>query len=297
MKNIKLLITDLDDTIWDWLSMWYNSFLPYFTDIKEISGIEEDALIESFKKLHQKYHSSEVSFAYNDLVGLKKEDKKNIEQKKSKNGRSIIHNYYYNKKHNLNLYPNVLSTLLKIKSKGTLIVGFTESNSFFTQYRIKTLDIDGLFDSIYTPADVGMPKKVKRYYEKGYWDLKDTKIRILPKRTKKPNPEILLKIAKDYMVPLNEIVYIGDKLDRDIYMAKSANITNVHVTYGDNINNEAYSLLKRVTHWTKSEVEREIQFNKNINNKTIKPDYSIEDFKDLLNLFNFIPWKIIRKLK
>ena len=290
MKNIKLLITDLDDTIWDWVSMWYNSFLPYFTDIKEISGIEEDALIESFKKLHQKYHSSEASFVYNDLDGLKKEEKKNIEQKKSKNGRSIIHNYYYNKKHNLNLYPNVLSTLLKIKSKGTLIVGFTESNSFFTQYRIKTLDIDGLFDSIYTPADIGIPKKVKRYYEEGYWDLKDTKIRILPKRTKKPNPEILLKIAKDYMVPLNEIVYIGDKLDRDIYMAKSSNITSIYAAYGSNINNKAYNLLKKVTHWTKLEVERDIKFKKNINNKTIKPDYSINDFKKLLNLFNFIPW-------
>ncbi len=289
MKNIRLLITDLDDTIWDWLSMWYNSFLPYFTDIKEISGIEEDVLIESFKKLHQKYHSSEVSFAYNDLDGLKKEEKKNIEQKKSKNGRSIIHNYYYNKKHNLNLYPNVLSTLLKIKSKGTLIVGFTESNSFFTQYRIKTLDIDGLFDSIYTPADIGIPKKVKRYYEEDYWDLKDTKIRILPKGTKKPNPEILLKIAKDYIVPLKEIVYIGDKLDRDIYMANSSNITSIYAVYGSNINNKAYNLLKKVTHWTKLEVEREIIFKKNINKKTIKPDYSINDFKELLNLFNFIP--------
>lgn len=293
MKKIKLLITDLDDTVWDWLSMWYNSFLPYFTDIKEISGIEEDALIESFKKLHRKYHSSEVSFAYNDLDGLKKEDKKNIEQRKSKNGRSIIHNYYYNKKHNLNLYPNVLSTFVKIKSKGTLIVGFTESNSFFTQYRIKILDIDGLFDSIYTPADVGIPKKVKRYHEKGYWDLKDTEIRILPKRTKKPNPEILLKIAKDYIVPLNEIAYIGDKLDRDIYMAKSSNITSIHAAYGGDINNKAYNLLKKVTHWTKSEVEREIKFKKNINYKTIKPDYSINDFKELLNLFNFIPWENI----
>ena len=296
MKNIKLLITDLDDTIWDWVSMWYNSFLPYFTDIKEISGIKEEVLINSFKKLHQKYHSSEVSFAYNELDGLKKKDKKNIEQKKNKNNRSIIHNYYHNKKHNLNLYPNVLSTLLTIKNKKTLIVGFTESNSFFTQYRIKTLNIDGLFDSIYTPEDVGMPKRVKRFYEKGYWDLKDTKIRILPKKTKKPNPEILLNIAKDYMVPLNEIVYIGDKLDRDIYMAKSANITNIHAAYGNKINIEAYSLLRRVTHWTKSEVEREIQFNKNINNKNIEPDYTIKDFKDLLDLFNFVPWKI-RKLK
>lgn len=291
MKNIKLLITDLDDTIWNWVSMWYNSFSPYFTDIKEISGIKEDVLINSFKKLHQKYHSSEVSFEYNELDGLKKEDKKNIEQKKDKNSRSIIHNYYYNKKHNLNLYPNVLSTLLTIKNKKTLIVGFTESNSFFTQYRIKTLNIDGLFDSIYTPEDVGIPKKVKRFYEKGYWDLKDTKIRILPKKTKKPNPKILSDIAKDYMVPLNEIIYIGDKLDRDIYMAKSANITNIHVAYRNNINIDAYNLLRRVTHWTKSEVEREIEFIKNVNNKNIEPDYTIKDFKDLLNLFNFVSWR------
>ena len=31
---IKCVVTDLDDTIWDWLNMWHGSFSPYFEEIK-----------------------------------------------------------------------------------------------------------------------------------------------------------------------------------------------------------------------------------------------------------------------
>lgn len=291
MKNIRLLITDLDDTIWDWLSMWYNSFSPYFESIKDVTKVNEKELIESFKKIHQKYHSSEFSFAFRELDCLTNDDKKDIEQKIYQNNRSIIHNYYHNKKHNLKFYSNVLSTLIKIKKQGALIVGFTESNSFFTKYRIKTLDIDGLFDSIYSPKDIGIPRTTKLFYEKGKWDLKHTEINILPEKTKKPNPKILLKIVEDYGVRLDEIIYIGDKLEKDIYMAKTANITSVHALYGNKVDSKQYSLLRKVTHWTKEDVEREIQFNKDINKKEIQPDYIINDFEELLTHFNFINYK------
>lgn len=66
-QKVNVVVTDLDDTIWDWLTMWYNSFEPYLNRIIDEFDIDKNILKESFKKLHQKYHSSETSFAYYEL--------------------------------------------------------------------------------------------------------------------------------------------------------------------------------------------------------------------------------------
>jgi len=128
MKEVSVLITDLDDTIWDWLSMWYKSFNPYFESIKSECNIDEKTLKRDFKRLHCKYHTSEVSYAYKELKCVENKFYPNFEGENK-----ILHHYYSNKKHNLKLYENVRETLTEIKNKGTKIIGFTESNIFYTK--------------------------------------------------------------------------------------------------------------------------------------------------------------------
>ena len=286
VKNVKVLITDLDDTIWDWLVMWYNSFNPYSNRIQNECRINKDNLISDFKQLHQKYHTSEVSYAYKELKSLTPESY-NIIERDSEEKIGIIHEYYRNKKNNLKLYNDVLETLKIIKSKGTRIIGFTESNIFYTKWRIKTLNLDGIFDIIYSPEDHELPQTVDRVYEPSHWDLTQTQISKLPAKFKKPNPEILLKILKDNSATNKDAIYMGDKLDRDIYMANQINLTSVHAIYGNAIDNEAYNLLRAVTHWQNEEVQREIAIKEEVKNATVKPDYTIKNFKEILNLFNF----------
>jgi len=288
-KKINLLITDLDDTIWDWLKMWHKSFEPYLTNIQKMSGVDLKSLKEDFKYLHQKYGTSEVSFAYQELKELDKSQKKKIARKR--NNESIIHQYYKDKKENLAMYEGVLETLLEIKIRNTGIVGFTESNSFYTKYRIKTLGLDGIFDVIYTPDDHGLPPGVKRYYPKGHWESVFTRYNVLPRLTKKPNPAILLEIIKDMGGSLENTIYIGDKLDRDIFMANQANITSVYAKYGNRIESQAYDLLKEVTHWTKEDVNRESDLKKKMANVEIRPSYEISNFKEILKKFEFTELK------
>ena len=194
-RIVSLVITDLDDTIWDWLGMWYNSFQPYFNNIQKLAGIKPSELKSDFKRLHQKYNTSEVSFAYKELKTLSRKHKREIGRENSKP--SIIHQYYKDKKENLRLCEGVKETLYELKAKGVKLIGFTESNSFYTKYRIKTLDLDGIFDKIFTPDDHGLPSSVKRYYRDEYRESVFTDYNVLPKDTKKPNPKMLLQIIKD----------------------------------------------------------------------------------------------------
>jgi len=288
MKQVSVLITDLDDTIWDWLSMWYKSFNPYFESIKTECGIDEKTLKKDFKKLHCKYHTSEVSYAYKELKSIDEKFYPNFEGENK-----ILHHYNSNKKHNLELYDKVRETLTEIRSKGTKIIGFTESNIFYTKYRIKTLGLDGLFDIIYTTEDHEIPETVEKVYPKEQWEVKDTVFKVLPSGFKKPNAAILMKILIENNSKVNNAIYIGDKLDRDIYMASQINMVSVHASYGYITDNKEYELLRDVTHWSKKEVKREKQFKKGIKDKTIIPTYTITNFSQLLDIFAFTEFKTI----
>jgi phosphoglycolate phosphatase-like HAD superfamily hydrolase len=281
------VVTDLDDTIWDWLSMWHSSFSPYLNEIADFSGIDETSLKLDFKKLHQKYNTTEVSFAFGELELLSAEQKEQI-TKKPLIGKSILHKYNSNKKANLKMYDGVLKTLLQLKSQGVLIIGFTESNAFFTKYRLKHLELDGVFDCIYTPLDTGVPQSVEKVYNDEHWEPVKTEIRYLSKTIKKPDSEILGIILRDFQVSKENTIYIGDKIDRDIRMANDAKITSVYAKYGSEISNDKYQLLKEVTHWSQEDVIREAEFQQRHANDEIKADVILENsFSELFNHFSF----------
>lgn len=286
-KRVNFVVTDLDDTIWDWLSMWHNSFHPFLNRISREFNIDITELKNDFKQLHQKYGTTEASFIIDDLKLLNEQYREKIHTEAS-GVKSIIHEYYSNKKNNLALFDDTLKTLSSIKSSGTMIIGFTESHSFYTKYRLKTLNIDGLIDCIYAPVDSEVPETVKKYYPEGYWEPQKTEFRYLSREVKKPNAEILEIILKDFNAKKENTIYIGDKLARDVFMAKEAGITSVYALYGDKTEGNEYNLLKEVTHWSNEDVQREIKFKADFKGKTIIPDVTLEtSLKELSDSFEF----------
>jgi len=284
-RDINFVITDLDDTIWDWLEMWYNSFNPYLERIAEETGLDIPKLKLAFKELHQYYGTTEMSFAYKEL-SIIPENFYPLFEDSNGTKRSILHEYNSNKKNNIKLYDSVIETLKTLKSKGSLIVAFTESYVFFTKYRIKHLNLDGLIDFVYSPRGTDLPLSVGKYYPDDHWEPKLTEFKILPTGTRKPNAEILEQIISDFKADKSKSFYIGDKLDRDIYMAQQAGITSVHAKYGHVIDNNKYELLREVTHWNNEDVKREIAF-KSSKLNIMPPSYEIEKFDELLKLFEF----------
>lgn len=294
-KKVNFVVTDLDDTIWDWLSMWYGSFEPFLTRISKELGIEAVALKNDFKELHKKYCTTEASFIIEELKLLNAQQRDKIYEESEAN-KSIIHEYYSNKKSNLKLNDGVLKTLSKIKSSGSMIIGFTESHSFYTKYRLKTLNLDGLIDCIYAPIDSGVPDSVKKFYPEGYWEPQKTEFRYLSREVKKPNSEILEIILKDFNSKKESTIYIGDKLDRDVYMAQEAGITSVYAQYGHKIVGPEYDLLREVTHWTSGDVDREIAFKKEFSEKTVNPDITLKkSFNEIEEYVEFYPFDRINK--
>ena len=284
-QEVNFIVTDLDDTIWDWFNMWYGSFEPYLNDISTEFNKDINALKAEFKKIHQKYHTTEAAFRFTELEILTDVEKDKIRQG-SNNGRSIYHEYNFNKKNNLKLYDTVLDTLKEIKSKGTIIVGFTESSAFFTKYRLKHLKLDGIIDYIYAPIGADIPEDL-RVYPTEHWEPEITEFRYLSQSIKKPNPEILEIILSDFKAKKENTIYIGDKPDRDIYMAQQVKITSVYAKYGHLINDNRYNLLREVTHWTDEDVEREKRTQTTL--QTSPPDFTLYNkFDEIIPYFDFV---------
>lgn len=281
----KVLITDLDDTIWNWFSMWHISSNNFYNNIIEHLNKDREQLYQDFRTVHQKYHTSEASHQIEEVKSLTKEDIYFINNEPVIEQKTIIHKYYSDKKHSLLLYPNVLETLLYLRSKNIKIIGFTESNTFHTLRRIKQLELESLFDSIYAPIDLGKKNMEQRFYPEEEYTLEPTKVIELPEGTKKPNKIVLTQILDDHNFNADEAIYVGDKLQKDILMANDADVFSVHAKYGDIPIDDNYKLLQKVSHWSKEDIQYEESVKAKTAGITITPSLEITNFKQILDLF------------
>ena len=292
MKNkgtVSVVITDLDNTLYDWVDLWYRSFKAMLDQLVKESGVAQEVLIKEFKGVHEKHGTSEYAFSIEELPSLKA---KYGEADLATRFEASIQSYRSARKEAMRLYPGTLEALETAKDKGALLVGYTESMAFYTNSRLKKLGLDRILDYVYSPPDHELPNgktanEIRRYPAE-YYSLRRTIARNTPKGELKPNPKILLDIVKEIGATLNETIYVGDSLMKDVLMAQRAGVTDVWAKYGLAQNREEYELLRKVTHWTLEDVERE----KKLRVEEVKPSVVLENgLGDLLGEFDVAPFQ------
>lgn len=288
-KKVSLLVTDFDNTLYDWVGMWHNAFEAMMKEIVRISGLSRDVLEPEIQKIFQKYGTTEYPFLIEKIPSLK-----NLHPKQDLTivYEDAIKAYSFSRKKTLTLYPYVFETLSKIKNNGGMIVVFTESREFYTLRRIKILGLDGLIDFVYSPPDHKDLSTPKRYYDKNAYKFEKTIQKNIEEGEFKPDPQILREIINAEWIRGNfeKTIYLGDSLMKDIKMAQDAGITDVHAKYGVATNSSAYEVLRRVTHWTNEDVERE---KKILAGGTVYPSYILENsINEIFNYFEFVAHEI-----
>ena len=108
-------------------------------------------------------------------------------------------------------------------------------------------------------------------------------LKLLSKDELKPNPKLLLDICNRENVRIEDAVYVGDSIVKDISMANDAGITSVWAEYGKQHNPLYWSTLVSITHWTKADVEREESLKKAFAQS--QPSLCIQNFSELKKLF------------
>jgi phosphoglycolate phosphatase len=284
MKKM-VLITDLDNTLFDWVDLWYRCFSSMLDRIVEISGVPKEELKREIRTVHQKHGTSEYSLLIEELPSIKSRFA----------GRDVaevfapaIDVYRAQRRKYLRLYPTVAETLLSIKGRGTKIIAYTESMGFYSNYRLRRLGLDGVIDVVFSPKDHDLPEGMSaeqiRKYPSLHYDLTYTSHRYTPKGSKKPDPNVLSAIITDLRLSKPDCIYVGDSLFKDVAMAQDVGIDDVLAEYGKAQNRSEYQLLREVTHWSDEDVERE----RRISARDIKARFTLEvSFAELLALFEF----------
>ena len=240
-----VLITDLDNTLFDWVELWLNFFSTMLDSIVEISGIPKEQLIPEIAAVHQRHGTSEYSFLIEEIPSLKI----------FLNGLPAtqvfaepIHSYRMKRRKHLVLYPTVAETLLKIKGRGTRIIGYTESMAFYSNYRVRRLGLDGVLDYVFCPEDHVLPEGLSaedlRGYPAEHYELKYTKQYFTPIGSKKPDTKVLNAIISDLGLIKTDCVYVGDNLMKDVAMALDCGVDDVWAKYGQAHRRPEYKLLQ-----------------------------------------------------
>ena len=279
-----VLITDLDNTLFDWFDIWCATFKPLLEKTSEVSGIDRKILIDEIRPIHQKHGTAEYAFVLEEIPSLLKKygNRERILSEFSE----AIHAARSNRIKHLKLYKGVYDTLAELRSKRVRVIAYTESKEWYTKFRLKRLGLDFFIEKVYSPGDhVKLPIDDSKRTDIVFDNIE---FRKTPKDELKPNPKLLLDIIKDAGVDKDECVYIGDSEIKDIDMAHEAGVSSVFAKYGTSHFEERpddYNLLRAVTHWTDEVVQREKDLKESALNH--KADFEIDNFSELLNLFDF----------
>jgi len=199
MKKIKTIIFDLDNTLVNFMKMKNEGIRAAICAMID-AGLAIDKE-EGYKKMFYTYLKvgieSDIAFTEFLKNETGKADKKILE--------AAISAYLEAKSKSLELYPDVISTLEKLKRKSFALVILTDAPKAKAHHRMTAMKIDHFFDFIFTFDDTNEKKK----------------------------KEIPLKTAIEKL-KLNpkETIMVGDSIKRDVIPARKNDVISVWAKYG-----------------------------------------------------------------
>ena len=286
-SSATVLVTDMDNTLFDWLGMWQAAFGAMLEHLIADSGVPRATLEAEFFAIHQRHGTTEYAFAIQELPSLRARHAPDAEDLPGRYA-AAIDAYRVMRRRTLALYPGVRETLRAVRAAGALVIAYTESRAYYADYRVRTLELDGALDYLYSLPDHALPEGVTasqiRRYPPEHYRLRSTVARHTREGTWKPDASVLRDILSDVGAEPAAAVYVGDSLIKDVTMAQAAGVLDVFARYGDVRSRPGYGLLRRVTHWSPAMLAR----SEGIREADVRPTHVLGDgFAELLDHVEF----------
>jgi phosphoglycolate phosphatase len=275
--SIRLVITDLDNTLYDWFGAFVPAFYAMVEEACRLTGVGEDELLNDLQSVHRRHGNSEHPFALLETRAMLNRFPSDSEKELRARLDPAFHVFNRERKSNLRLYDGVREVLDELSRLKVPVVGYTDARAVNGLFRLRKLGIQSLLAGLYAP-DVVVAADDAR-------DIDEKFVHVLPSSDRKPNPQTLRDIYSEYAVAPTEALYIGDSLVRDIYMAKAAGVNAAWAKFGTLYDKSLWPKLVRVTHWTPTDVEREQVLRKE--SEGIQPDCVLETFSDIFRYYEF----------
>jgi phosphoglycolate phosphatase len=119
-QPISLVIFDLDNTLWDWVQIWYASFSAMLNRLAADSGVPMEDLKEEFHFIHKQHGTAEYAFSIEERPSL---CAKHPGQDLRRLYAGAIEDFRAARAAHLKTYPGVRDALEMFKHKGCVLVG------------------------------------------------------------------------------------------------------------------------------------------------------------------------------
>ncbi len=271
----KLVVLDLDNTLYDWVEMFVASFYAMIDSAVKLLDCDRDRLLDEMRDVHRKHHDSEHPFALLETSTVLKRFPEFSRDRLKESVDSAFYAFNAARKKALKEYPGVTQGLVDLSAEGCRIVAHTESNVLAAFYRLEKLGLLNFFERVYcrertadTHPDLAAGNAAaSRLAQHNFVSLKFHR--------RKPDPSVLREILRAFDVEPNHAFYVGDSLTRDMKMAADVGVTAIWAKYGTRHLPGAYEKLVRVTHWTEDDVDRERALG--LAAKSVRPDFIAEN--------------------
>ncbi|RKH19775.1 HAD family hydrolase [Corallococcus sp. CA041A] len=273
---MRLLITDLDNTLYDWVSFFARAFEAMAHELTKTLELDPQSLFQEFREVHRKHGDSEYPFAVFELPTVKEKFGTLPEADLKKRLDSSLHAFNSARHRELRLYDSVETTLKELSKNNVLVIGYTEALAENAHFRLQKLGIAQYFHRLYAlEAKIPLPPRATSDTSE-----KSGFIKRVSRDERKPNPALLTDICAQEHISLQEACYVGDSLSRDILMAQSAGVTSAWAEYGTKYDPSLWGTLVKISHWTEEDIARDSELRRQT--KAAKPDYIINSFSDLI---------------
>lgn len=228
----RLLICDLDNTLYDWVAYFVPSFYAMVDEAIKITEIDREKLLDDLRIVHQKHGDAEYPFALLETKAINEKFPNKTRSEIAEILDPAFHVFYSRRIDTLRLYPAVIESLETLFRAGVSLVAHTESNLFAATDRLARLGLTKYFNRLYcrerTAVSHPNPKAAREWSSCFPLD----KVRELSHHQRKPNPDVLLEICADENTEPSEAAYVGDSMARDILMAREARVYAIWAKYG-----------------------------------------------------------------
>lgn len=253
----RLLVCDLDNTLYDWVGYFVPAFYAMVDESVNLLECDRERLLDDLRTVHRRHRDAEHPFALLETTTVRKKFPNWSRAEIAKALDPAFHAFNSARRQNLKLYPGVLSTLNTLSDAGVALIAHTESKLYAAVERMSRLGIDRYFRHIYCrerpltshPDEAAEARWLERY--------PIDKAVELSHHQRKPDPRVLLEICGRENVKTDDTAYVGDSITRDVLLAKGAGTFAIWAKYGTSHQAGLYEQLVRVTHWSRQDVKRE----------------------------------------
>ncbi len=285
MANKKLLVCDLDNTLYDWVSYFVPSFYSMVDAVVQVTHCDRERLLDDFREVHQRHADAEHPFALLETKTITELYKCAPTQTILKALDPAFYAFNSARKRNLHLQPHVIDTLEALKASNIRLVAHTESKLYGVVDRLTRLNLFPHFSKVYCRERSQSPHPNPNTGIEWLERIPGDKVVELLHHQAKPDPTVLLEICARENVAAQDVGYVGDSIARDILMAKRAGVFSIWAKYGAEPDPEMYAKLVRISHWTPDEVAKELRLREEA--KSIQPDYiARSSFAEVLTALN-----------